>query len=185
METALKDGTVLSRDTAGSTTARAEYAGTANSAEIKSTIEQFQKELDQRAIDGATVKLEGQLDKEFVNWLNGTEVGSSGAAGNVQVLYTLDLPSGQKYTFTLHRAESGKDLEFTNNYGAFTSEDKSIVKALSCASKRSLGEILSHESPAETTWLKLKELTAAEQINRSNRATPPVNTQAENTSRKP
>ena len=70
-------------------------------------------------------------------------MGDKSPAPNVEMLYTMGLPSGADYTFVLKRAENGKGLQFTNDNKVYDNQDKKVIRGIYKAIQdRSIGEIL-------------------------------------------
>lgn len=79
-------------------------------------------------IAGATVELKGQLDGQFLRWAAGTGVDDLGPIPDVEILYTIDLPSGMEYTFTL-KGSQNQGLKFENEH-YFEGADRSVVEGI-------------------------------------------------------
>lgn len=113
-------------------------------AQQRNQILKYQAAIDQGTINGATVEINGRVSPEFVQWLTGKVVGDPVAAPDVEVLYTIDLPSGADYTFILKRAANNNGLRFTNADRSYTTEDRRIISGIYKAIQdRSIGTLIS------------------------------------------
>ena|GEM_PF-1469660 len=115
-----------------------------NDVQQRNNILKLQEAINQGKIAGATVELNGRVSPEFVQWLNGKNVGDPVAAPNVEVLYNMTLPSGGDYTFILKRAANNEGLRFTNADRQFSQQDRQVISGIYKAIQdRSIGDIIS------------------------------------------
>jgi hypothetical protein len=103
--------------------------------------------VDEGMIAGATVEIRGRINKQHLEWMYGSAIDHESPIPNVQVIYSLPLPSGEEYRFSLKRAsDPTKELQFTNNDRAFTPEDRAIIvgleRALRQQDKKLITEII-------------------------------------------
>jgi hypothetical protein len=104
----------------------------------------YQQAIDNGTISGATIEVTGRVSPDLVHWLNGKNVGDASAAPDVEVLYSMPLPSGADYTFILKRAQGDNGLKFTNDDKVYTPEDKKIIAgAYKAIQDRTIGDIIS------------------------------------------
>lgn len=115
-----------------------------NDAQQRNQILKFQAAINEGTVSGATVEINGRISPEFVQWLNGKNVGDMRQAPDVEVLYNINLPSGGDYTFILKSAANNQGLKFTNSDRAFSPEDRQVINGIYKAIQdRSIGEIIS------------------------------------------
>jgi hypothetical protein len=124
----------------------------------RNQILKYQSAIDQDIIDGATIEVSGRIDPKALDWLNGTAVGERGPAPDVELLYTMPLPSGADYTFVLKRAENNRGLRYFNDDRTYTDEDRRIVAGIYKAIQDgSIGQLISDthiEDPALRRLIK-------------------------------
>ncbi|HEY9790649.1 MAG TPA: hypothetical protein V6D22_09645 [Candidatus Obscuribacterales bacterium] len=115
-----------------------------SAADQRNQILKYQAAIDQGTIDGASIEVTGRVNPELLTWLNGKAVGDPAAAPDVELLYSMPLPSGADYTFVLKRAENNRGLRFFNDDKTYTPEDKKIITGVYKAIQdRSIGNIIS------------------------------------------
>jgi hypothetical protein len=103
--------------------------------------------VEQGLIAGATVEIRGRINKQHLEWMYGAAIDQESPIPNVQVIYSLPLPSGEEYRFSLKRAnDPAQELQFTNNDRAFTPEDRAVIvgleRALRQQDKKLITEII-------------------------------------------
>jgi hypothetical protein len=103
--------------------------------------------VEQGLIAGATVEIRGRINKQHLEWMYGSAIDRESPIPNVQVIYSLPLPSGEEYRFSLKRAsDPAQELQFTNNDRAFTPEDRAVIigleRALRQQDKKLITEII-------------------------------------------
>lgn len=89
----------------------------------------YQTAIEQGKISGATVEVRGRIDPEFINWLMGTAIDDRGFVPDVEVVYTVELPTGREYRFVLKRSESGQGLKF-HNEEKYSDEELVLIRGL-------------------------------------------------------
>jgi hypothetical protein len=113
-------------------------------AQQRNQILKYQQGIDSGVLSGATIEVTGRISPDLVHWLNGKTVGDASAAPDVEVLYSMPLPSGADYTFILKRAENNNGLRFTNQDRAYTAQDKKVISgAYKAIQDRTIGDIIS------------------------------------------
>ncbi|PKL37087.1 hypothetical protein CVV38_04355 [Candidatus Peregrinibacteria bacterium HGW-Peregrinibacteria-1] len=93
----------------------------------------YQRAIEEGKVAGATIELTGRIDSDFLKWAMGSDVASKGAVPDVEIIYSLLLPSGKEYRFVLKGGANG--LKFANESDDFTVEDRSVIAGLSEAVK--------------------------------------------------
>lgn len=95
----------------------------------------------QRAVElglaaGAAVEVSGRIDPEFLKWAMGSAIDDPGSIPDVEIIYTLPLPSGKEYRFPLKRAkrDSG-NLRFFNHDRSYTPADRHVIAGIQNALK--------------------------------------------------
>lgn len=98
-------------------------------ASARNQLLKYQTAVEQGKISGATVEVRGRIDPEFINWLMGTAIDDRGFVPDVEVVYTIELPSGKEYRFILKRAERGHGLRFQNEE-KYADEELLLIRGL-------------------------------------------------------
>ncbi len=88
----------------------------------------YQTAIEQGLVAGATVEVRGRIDHEFLDWAIGEKVGDKGNVPNVEIIYTIPLPSGKEYRFPLKRVKKN-GLQFVNA-DTYSEEDLEIIRGL-------------------------------------------------------
>ena len=88
----------------------------------------YQTAVEQGLVAGATVEVRGRIDHEFLDWAIGEKVGDKGNVPNVEIIYTLPLPSGKEYRFPLKRVKKN-GLQFVNAE-TYSEEDLEVIRGL-------------------------------------------------------
>ena len=88
----------------------------------------YQKAIDSELVTGATVEIDGRVDPAFLNWASGNYVNGFGEIPDVEILYSLPLPSGKEHRFILKSARK-EGLRFQNE-NHLSDEDKKIIKGI-------------------------------------------------------
>lgn len=88
--------------------------------QAKNQLLKYQAAIDQGLVSGVTVEVRGRLDHQFLDWAIGAKLDDPGNAPSVEIIYTVDLPSGKEYRFVLKRSKDRSGLTFKNpaNYDA-------------------------------------------------------------------
>lgn len=89
----------------------------------------YQEAVRQGKVSGATVEVRGRIDAEFLNWVMGTAINDRGFVPDVEVMYTVELPSGKEYRFVLKRKESGQGFQFQNEE-EYTDDEQVLIRGL-------------------------------------------------------
>ncbi len=82
--------------------------------EQRNQLLKYQTATEAGQIKGATVELNGIIDTEFLTWATGDGIDDLGPIPNVEIVYTLPLPSGGEYRFVLKRGSGNNGLQFEN-----------------------------------------------------------------------
>ncbi|MBT4917579.1 hypothetical protein HON58_04030 [Candidatus Peregrinibacteria bacterium] len=106
----------------------AEY-GAGESAANRNQLLKYQQAINDGSIAGASVEIQGRIDTEFLNWAIGTGLTHEGAIPDVEIIYSMPLPSGREYRFVLKRGR-GKGLRFENERSDYTIDDKIVIRGL-------------------------------------------------------
>jgi hypothetical protein len=88
----------------------------------------YQKGIELGLIDGATIEIDGRLDPGFLKWAAGDYVSSFGEIPDIEILYSLPLPSGKEYRFVL-KSSRGQGLQFENE-NHLSPQDTRICKGV-------------------------------------------------------
>jgi len=72
----------------------------------------------------------GRVDIAFLGWAMGRAIDDPGAIPDVEIVYTVNLPSGKEYRFVLKRAESGNGLRFRNEPEKYDEEDHKVIRGI-------------------------------------------------------
>lgn len=92
-------------------------------------LESQQARIERGEIRKYTVEIEGRVDPEFLAWACGRGKGDSGVIPDVELLYTLPLPDGGKYTFVL-KAARRYTQRTPNNASTWSQGDAMIAPLL-------------------------------------------------------
>ncbi len=65
----------------------------------------YQKATEIGLVAGAAVEIQGRIDPKFLKWLYGAAINKPSPAPDVQIIYSLPLPSGEEYRATIKRAD--------------------------------------------------------------------------------
>ncbi|MBP9864189.1 hypothetical protein KBC54_01920, partial [Patescibacteria group bacterium] len=113
-------------------------------------IAKYQAAIEQKKITGATVELRGRIDPNFLKYVCGSGIEDPGPVPDVEIIYTLPLPSGAEYRFPLKRIQTMNGLKFANEDKRYTPEDHHIIAGVQRALQdRTIIEIIS--SPQVST----------------------------------
>lgn len=82
--------------------------------EQRNQLLKYQTATETGQIKGATIELNGIIDPEFLAWATGDGIDDLGPIPNVEIVYTLPLPSGGEYRFVLKRGSGNSGLQFEN-----------------------------------------------------------------------
>ncbi|MBX7143288.1 MAG: hypothetical protein K1X79_02445 [Oligoflexia bacterium] len=88
-----------------------------------------QLDIEQGRLVRATVNVSGRIDPGFLAWAQGAGVLSAGPIPDVEILYTLRLPSGAPYTIALKESRRGSQAE-PNPLHLYKPEDWETVRHL-------------------------------------------------------
>ncbi|NBO17892.1 MAG: hypothetical protein EBV03_01445 [Proteobacteria bacterium] len=107
--------------------------------------------IEQGLISGATVEIRGRVNKQHLEWMYGSAINRESPIPHVQLIYSVPLPSGEEYRFSMKRSDDPtKELRFTNNDRAFTPEDRAVIvgleRALRQQDKKLITEIIAGTS---------------------------------------
>lgn len=107
------------------------------SAADRNQVLKYQKAIEDGKIAGATVEVAGRIDGEFLKWLIGESLVERGAAPDVEVIYSLELPSGAEYRLVLNSGQPQKGLRFLNDLTLYTQKDQEVITGI-------FGAVLDH-----------------------------------------
>lgn len=94
----------------------------------------YQQAIESGLISGAAIEIQGRIDPEFLNWLYGSDMLAPSPVPDVELIYTLQLPSGAEYRTRIKRASNTEQhLNFTNDYKSYTAEDRNVIAGLEWA----------------------------------------------------
>ena len=82
----------------------------------------YQAAIDQGIVDGATVEIKGRIHPYILDWAAGRNIAEEGHAPDVEIIYSMDLPSGAEYRFVLNRSRRNNGLNFQNEGRSGTAE---------------------------------------------------------------
>lgn len=82
----------------------------------------YQAAIDQGIVDGATVEIKGRIHPYILDWAAGRNIAEEGHAPDVEIIYSMDLPSGAEYRFVLNRSGRNNGLNFQNEGRSSTAE---------------------------------------------------------------
>ena len=82
----------------------------------------YQAAIDQGIVDGATVEIKGRIHPYILDWAAGRNIAEEGHAPDVEIIYSMDLPSGAEYRFVLNRPGRNNGLNFQNEGRSSTAE---------------------------------------------------------------
>jgi len=93
----------------------------------------YQTAIDNEQIAGAAIQIKGRLDPDFIRMAMGSEESPS-PIPDVEILYTLDLPSGAEFTVPLVPVDQGEELKIGNPADhELTDMDRQVVEGLKLA----------------------------------------------------
>lgn len=93
----------------------------------KSELLARQNDVEQGRLDRITVEITGRVDPAFLEWARGSGILSLGPIPDVEILYTLRLPSGAPYTFVLKEARR-ESQQSANPHERYTGEDWEVIR---------------------------------------------------------
>ena len=82
----------------------------------------YQAAIDQGIVDGATVEMKGRIHPYILDWAAGRNIAEEGHAPDVEIIYSMDLPSGAEHRFVLKRSRKDNGLNFQNEGRSSTPE---------------------------------------------------------------
>lgn len=99
--------------------------------ETRNQLLKYQKSVELGLVSGAVLELKGRIDPNFLGWAIGTAIDDPGAIPDLEIIYTLPLPSGAEYRFPLKmsRKENG-NLKFHNESKQYSEKDKQIIAGI-------------------------------------------------------
>lgn len=106
----------------------AEY-GAGEAVTQRNQLLKYQKAISDGQIAGASVEIQGRIDPSFLNWAIGEGLTDEGTIPDVELIYSLPLPSGREFRFVLKRGR-GEGLKFENEKSDYTVDDKIIIRGL-------------------------------------------------------
>ena len=89
----------------------------------------YQKAIEEGKIEGAAIEIQGRIDHDFLKWAVGEGLSDKGAIEDVEIIYSLPLPSGREYRFILKRGK-GMGLQFENERSDYTMDDMIVIRGL-------------------------------------------------------
>jgi len=81
-------------------------------------------------VSGATFEVQGKIDNTFLQWTMGRAVGNWTPIPNVEIIYSLKLPSGAEYRFKLKGSRNGSGVPTWNDFGAYNDADRQIIQGI-------------------------------------------------------
>lgn len=100
----------------------------------------YQAAIDKDIVAGASIRLKGMLDGSFWEWANRS--GEEATIPDIELLYTLDLPSNTPYTASLKETKDHEGFRYDNPIPV-RREDKELVRYINRAIKRGVyGDII-------------------------------------------
>ncbi|MBI4232147.1 hypothetical protein HY605_02850, partial [Candidatus Peregrinibacteria bacterium] len=106
----------------------AEYGG-GEAVTQRNQLLKYQQAIRDGQISGASVELQGRIDPTFLSWAIGEAMTDEGAIPDVEIIYSMPLPSGREFRFVLKRGKE-KGLQFENERSDYTIEDKIVIRGL-------------------------------------------------------
>lgn len=82
----------------------------------------YQAAINQGIVDGATVEIKGRIHPYILDWAAGRNIAEEGHAPDVEIIYSMDLPSGAEHRFVLKRSRKNNGLRFQNEGRSSTPE---------------------------------------------------------------
>lgn len=101
--------------------------GRHEAAKSRNQLLKYQTATTQGKIAGATIEIRGVVDTEFFDWMHRADT-----VPDLEVIYSLVLPSGAEYRFVLKEGK-GDGLRFQNDSDTFSEEDLDVVKGIEAA----------------------------------------------------
>jgi len=107
-----------------------------HSARKRSQLLKYQAAITHRLIDSAVIEIKGLVDASFCQWACGAWAGA-GPLADVQLIYTLPLPSGKTFQHVLKPCRrQSKALYVTNDDHFYLDEDRAVVDGFLRAAHR-------------------------------------------------
>lgn len=95
----------------------------------KNQVLKYQAAIDKGLLAGATVELRGRLDHQFLVWAAGATAEDAGRAPAVEMIYTINLPSGTEYRFVLKPVKGREGLRFNDEH-SYDENDRQAIDAI-------------------------------------------------------
>nr|HPO05708.1 hypothetical protein [Candidatus Gracilibacteria bacterium] len=93
----------------------------------------YQAAIEQKIVDGASIEIEGRIDSNFRKWASGEFSGDLGPIPNIEIIFSLPLPSGQEYRCILKKSANGNGVSILNAEENYTAEDQTIIAGMQAA----------------------------------------------------
>lgn len=90
----------------------------------------FNELVKQGKMGSASVEITGRVDPDFLSWAIGSGIGDAGALPHVELIYTMQLPSGADYRLVIKDAKNGHGASFKNEDRTYTKEDLQVISGL-------------------------------------------------------
>jgi len=108
----------------------------------------YQEAIKSGLVSGAAVEVYGRIHPKLLEFVLGKSIGEISKVPDIELIYTLPLPSGAEYRFPLKMSEGEiGNLGFHNEDRKYTSEDRAVIggihHALSLKDRRVIIDILS------------------------------------------
>lgn len=100
------------------------------SAADRNQVLKYQQAIEDGRIAGATVEIAGRVDPAFLTWLIGESIIDRGAAPDIDIIYSLELPSGSEYRLVLNGGQHQHGLHFSNEQGPYTRDDMQVISGI-------------------------------------------------------
>lgn len=103
----------------------------------------YEKAVKDGKLAGGTIELSGRINPEFWVWMVGKDEHDEGPIPNIEVLYSMKLPSGREYRFPIKRSRTS-GLKYEDERSNYTVDDKMVIRGLAQSYRdRTLGAVLS------------------------------------------
>lgn len=96
---------------------------------IRDELEDKQSLIERGEIEAYSVTIHGRVNKQFLDWLSGATLDGHDPIPDIEILYSLSLPSGRTYTFVL-KAARNYSLKPPNPVEEFSPGDQSVIDCL-------------------------------------------------------
>lgn len=100
----------------------------------------YNSAVENKQTSGATVEVRGRISEKFIHWL----FAKNDHLPNVEIVYSMPLPSGREYRFVLKHSKMSNNLGIESKWvdGA-TPEDLQVIKGIKSANKPGYRNLMS------------------------------------------